>query len=98
VQFGSFFFLFAKDVMQACRNSCAVVHLTSVRRLGGPYESEVQIPRGVARIPKASVVKCSEIYTLLKDHLGELIVGKLRASTLPRSTRRLPSRLASPPG
>jgi mRNA-degrading endonuclease toxin of MazEF toxin-antitoxin module len=46
-----------------------VVHLTSVERLGGPFAWEVSIPRGAAGLPRASVAKCSEIYTLWKDQL-----------------------------
>ena len=56
-----------------------VVHLTTAERLGGPYDWEVEIPRGVARLPKKSIVKCAEIYTLFKAQLGDLI------GTLPRS-------------
>ncbi len=55
-----------------------VVHLTSVRRTAGPYDWEVDVPRGAAGLPTASVVKCAEIYTLLKTHMVEL------AGTLPR--------------
>ena len=55
-----------------------VVHLTSVRRTAGPYDWEVEVPRGVARLAKTSVIKCAEIYTLLKAHLGDLV------GTLPR--------------
>ena len=50
-----------------------VVHLTSARRMGGPYDWEVLLPQGTARLPKASVVKCAEIYTFMKQHLGDLI-------------------------
>lgn len=46
-----------------------VVHLTSVERLGGPFAWEVSIPKGTAGLPRASVAKCSEIYTLWKDQL-----------------------------
>jgi len=50
-----------------------VVHLTSVRRPGGPYDWEVTLPRGAANLPQPSVAKCGEIYTLFKTQLGELI-------------------------
>jgi len=55
-----------------------VVHLTSVRRLGGPYDWEVDVPRGAANLPRASVIKCGEVYTFLKTQMGGLI------GTLPR--------------
>src|SRR5215831_19344197 len=55
-----------------------VVHLTTAERLGGPYDWEVEVPRGIARLPKKSIVKCAEIYTLFKAQIGELI------GTLPR--------------
>jgi mRNA-degrading endonuclease toxin of MazEF toxin-antitoxin module len=54
-----------------------VVHLTSVER-SETYDWEVRIARGVAGLPRRSIVKCSEIYTLNKHQLGELI------GTLPR--------------
>jgi mRNA-degrading endonuclease toxin of MazEF toxin-antitoxin module len=59
-----------------------VVHLTSVRRLGGPYEWEVSLPRGTGGLPLASTAKCNEVYTLFKAQLGELI------GTLPRQSLR----------
>ena len=45
------------------------VHLTSVKRLGGPFDWEVALPRGTAGLERASVVKCSEVYTLWKEQL-----------------------------
>jgi mRNA-degrading endonuclease toxin of MazEF toxin-antitoxin module len=59
-----------------------VVHLTSVERLGGPFEWEVAIPRGVAGLSRSSVAKCSEIYTLWKEQLQG------PAATLPRALMR----------
>jgi len=56
-----------------------VVHLTSVRRLRGPYDWEVELPRGVAGLPHSSLVKCNEVYTLFKVQLGDLL------GTLPRT-------------
>jgi mRNA-degrading endonuclease toxin of MazEF toxin-antitoxin module len=44
-----------------------VVHITSVKRLGGPYDWEVTIPRGTARLERSGIAKCSEIYTLWKE-------------------------------
>ena len=55
-----------------------VVHLTTATRQGGPYDWEVALPRGAAGLPSASVAKCSEVYTLLKEHLADL------CGTLPR--------------
>ncbi len=46
-----------------------VVHITSVQRLGGPYDWEVPLPRGTAGLKRASVAKCGEIYTLRKEQL-----------------------------
>jgi len=56
-----------------------VVHLTSVKRLGGPYDWEVSFPRGTAGLERASIAKCSEIYTLWKNELQG------PAGTVPRS-------------
>ncbi len=50
-----------------------VVHLTSVRRPGGPYDWEVTLPRGSGNLPATSVAKCAEVYTLWKTQLGDLI-------------------------
>lgn len=55
-----------------------VVHVTSVHRLGGPFDWEVAVPRGVAGLRRASIIKCGEVYTLLKEDLAE------RCGTLPR--------------
>ena len=54
-----------------------VVHLTSVRR-GTSYPWEVALPRGTAGLDTGCVVKCAEVYTLLKIHLHEA------AGTVPR--------------
>ena len=70
-----------------------VVHLTSVRRVGGAYPWEVEIPRGAAGLPLASVAKCGEIYTLLKSHLQEQ-VGRLGAETMEAIDRALATALA----
>lgn len=58
-----------------------VVHLTSVRRPGGPFDWEVEVPKGGAGLAKASVVKCAEIYTVWKDQLQRL-VGTLPAALM----------------
>ena len=54
-----------------------VVHLTTATRAGGPFRWEIDVPRGIAGLPLASVAKCNEVYTLLKLHLTE------QAGTLP---------------
>jgi mRNA-degrading endonuclease toxin of MazEF toxin-antitoxin module len=46
-----------------------VVHITSAKRLHGPYDWEVPLPRGTARLERSSVVKCAEIYTLWKEQI-----------------------------
>lgn len=58
-----------------------VVHLTSVRRQGGPFPWEVELPRGAANLPHTSVAKCAEIYTFFKSDLTRL------QGTLPRQHR-----------
>ena len=59
-----------------------VVHLTSVKRLGGPFDWEVELPRGTAGMERASVIKCGEIYTLWKEQLHG------PAGTVPRGLMR----------
>lgn len=56
------------------------VHLTSANRPGRDYDWEVRLPKGTAGLRRASVVKCSEVYTLWKENLEG------PASTLPSST------------
>ena len=46
-----------------------VVHITTVKRLSGPYDWEVFIPRGTAGLKRSGVAKCGEIYTLWKEQL-----------------------------
>src|SRR5215475_4874428 len=60
-----------------------VVHLTTVQRASGPYDWEVNIPRGLARLRKNSIVKCAEVYTLLKTQIGD-VIGTLPAEYLER--------------
>ena len=55
-----------------------VVHVTSVKRLGGPYDWEVALPGGTAGLDRSSLAKCGEIYTLWKDQIQDL------AGTVPR--------------
>ena len=59
-----------------------VVHLTTARRVGGPFEWEVDLPRGTAGLPLGSIVKCGEVYTVFKEQLGE------RLGTLPAEEMR----------
>jgi mRNA-degrading endonuclease toxin of MazEF toxin-antitoxin module len=72
-----------------------VVHLTSVQHLGGPYDWEVAVPRGTARLSKASIIKCAEVYTLLKSQLGE-VIGTLPREILARVDRALATALGLP--
>ena len=58
-----------------------VVQVTTVKRLGGPFDREVTLPRG-AGLDGASIVKCGEIYTLWKDQLEG------PAGTIPRAHMR----------
>jgi mRNA-degrading endonuclease toxin of MazEF toxin-antitoxin module len=70
-----------------------VVHLTSVRRAGEDYPWEVELPRGSAALPVASVAKCGEIYTLFKSHL-EVAVGTLGREQMERIEQALATALA----
>ncbi len=72
-----------------------VVHLTTARRPGGPYDWEVEVPRGVASVPEASVVKCNEVYTVFKRDL-EGQIGSLPAQLMGRVDRALALVLALP--
>jgi mRNA-degrading endonuclease toxin of MazEF toxin-antitoxin module len=74
-----------------------VVHLTSAHRLGGPYDWEVDVPRGTAGLAKSSVIKCAEVYTLLKVQIGNLI-GTLPREHLVRVDRALSMTLGLLPG
>jgi mRNA-degrading endonuclease toxin of MazEF toxin-antitoxin module len=74
-----------------------VVHLTTVRRVGGSYPWEVDLPRGSGGLATASVAKCGQIYTLLKSHLGELS-GSLSSEQMGSIDRALAVVLSLPPG
>jgi mRNA interferase MazF len=65
-----------------------VVHLTSTRRSGGPYDWEVDVPRGAGGLPRGSVAKCAEIYTVFKEQLVERL-GTLPQTTMDRVDRAL---------
>ncbi len=69
-----------------------VVHLTSVRRAGDSFAWEVELPRGAAGLPLASVVKGGEIYTVTKDQLTAKL-GALSREQLARIDRALGSAL-----
>lgn len=72
-----------------------VVHLTSVRRPDGPYDWEVEVPRGAGGIPSASVAKCNEVYTVFKQDLKKQI-GSLPAILMGRVDSALALVLALP--
>lgn len=65
-----------------------VVPLTSVRRAGGDYPWEVELPRGGAALGVPSVAKCGEVYTLLKSHL-DVLSGTLGKEHMDRIDRAL---------
>ena len=65
-----------------------LVHLTTTRRQGGPFEWEVEVRRGVAGLPESSTIKCAEVYTLLKVALDERI-GTLPQGVVQRVDRAL---------
>ena len=56
-----------------------VVHVTTAKRLAGPYDWEVELPRRTAGLDRPSIVKCSEFYTLWKNQLQGPV------GTLPRA-------------
>lgn len=49
------------------------IHITSVKRIYGPYDWEVALPRGTARLPRSSVAKSGEVYTLWKEQMQGLV-------------------------
>ena len=65
-----------------------VVHVTSVRRPGGPYDWEVDVPKGAGGLRKPSVVKCGEVYTLWRDQLDKLL-GTLPKESMDKVDRAL---------
>lgn len=71
------------------------VHLTSVRRSAEPYSWEVEIPKRAGGIPKPSVARCAEIYTLWKDQLDKRC-GTLPPEIMARVNRALAVALALP--
>jgi mRNA interferase MazF len=72
-----------------------VVHVTSVKRVSGPYDWEVSLPRGTAGLERSSIAKCGEIYTLWKEHLHEL-VGTLPPAVMRQVDRALAIALSLP--
>jgi mRNA-degrading endonuclease toxin of MazEF toxin-antitoxin module len=65
-----------------------VVHLTSAKRAGGPFDWEVEIPRRIGGLDRTSVAKCAEVYTLWKDQL-ETAAGTLPSAILRKVDRAL---------
>ncbi len=57
------------------------IHLTSLRRVGGPYPWEVELHRGEGGMPMGSIAKCGEIFTLLKEQFDSR-VGMLTAARM----------------
>ncbi len=73
-----------------------VVHLTSVERAGGGFDWEVALPKGTAGLPRASIVKCAEVYTLWKEQL-QGPAATLSPSLMRRVDRALAIALGLPP-
>jgi mRNA-degrading endonuclease toxin of MazEF toxin-antitoxin module len=65
-----------------------VLHVTTVRRSGGPFAWEVALPGGAGGLSKPGVVKCGEVYTLFKRDLAE-ICGTLGREDMRRVDRAL---------
>lgn len=72
-----------------------VVHLTSVHRPGAAFDWEVSLARGTGGLRQASVAKCGEVYTLLKEQL-EGQIGTLPADTMLQVDRALALALGLP--
>ena len=64
------------------------VHVTSVRRPGGPFAWEVALPAGAAGRRKPGVVECGKVYTLLKNQL-EAVSGTLDRESMEQVDRAL---------
>ena len=65
-----------------------VVQVTTVKRLGGPYDWEVSIPCGAAGLKQTSIAKCGEVYTLRKEQL-DASAGTVPAAVMGRIDRAL---------
>lgn len=78
------FLIVSDDVFNANERypKLMAVHLTTVVRVG-PFDWEVELPRGTSGLERASVAKCGEIYTLLKTDLTQQI-GALPAPVMRR--------------
>lgn len=74
-----------------------VVHLTSVKYAGGPFDWEVAVPRGTAGLERPSTVKCAEVYTLWKEQLRGT-VGMLPSAIMRKVDRALGIALGLPLG
>jgi mRNA-degrading endonuclease toxin of MazEF toxin-antitoxin module len=71
------------------------VHVTTVRRAGGPFAWEVAVPAGAAGLSKPGVVKCGEVYTLFKHQLSE-VCGTLGREAMGEVDRALAVALCLP--
>jgi mRNA interferase MazF len=65
-----------------------VVHLTTVQRSKGPYAWEVSVSRGTGALPKGSLAKCAEVYTVFREDLADRI-GMLPNQTMKQVDRAL---------
>lgn len=72
-----------------------VVHLTTTEHAGGPYPWEVELARGTGGLPRRSIAKCAEVYTLFKEDLGELM-GNLPTASMDSVDRALAVALCLP--
>jgi mRNA-degrading endonuclease toxin of MazEF toxin-antitoxin module len=72
-----------------------VVHVTTVRRLSGPFAWEVGLPGGSGGLAKPGVVKCGEVYTLFKHQLTETC-GTLSRPAMAQVDRALAVALGLP--
>lgn len=64
-----------------------VVHVTSVIR-SETFDWEVSVPKGTAGLDRRSVIKCAEVYTLLKEQLTEQM-GTLASERMGQVDRAL---------
>ena len=72
-----------------------VVHISSVKRLQGPYAWEVPLPKRTGGLTRSSIIKCAEIYTLWKEQLRES-VGTAPQSIMAQVDRALALALSLP--
>ena len=72
-----------------------VVHVTSQPGHAVPFRWEVPVPRGVAGLPSASLIKCGEIYTFWKHDLTDAL-GTLPPTYVDQVNRALATALGLP--